>query len=132
MKFEWNEMFLNILYVCLTVIVPILVRHIIKYITTIINNISTKIEDTKLREYVLYASDVINNCVLDVCQTYVDSLKAAGKFDKDAQIKAKQMAIDKAVAMITANSKDAVEKLYGDFNIWMDTYIEACVKQYKR
>ena len=131
MKFEWNEMLLNVLYVCLTVIMPILVRYIIKYITTVIATATEKIEDAKLRDYVYYATDVVNNCVLDVCQTYVDSLKSAGKFDKEAQVTAKQMALDKAVALITSEAKQAVSILYGDFNAWIDSIIEASVRENK-
>ena len=128
---NWNELFMNILFVCITCIVPILIKYIVTYLSTMIKIKAENIKDEQLRNYVLYAEEAIANAVIDVCQTYVDSLKKAGKFDKESQAIAKQLAIEKAIAMITGEAKQAIETLYGDFNVWMDTHIETAVRMNK-
>lgn len=69
--------------------------------------------------------------VLTVSQTYVDELKRQGKFDKQAQETAKQMAIDKAKSLITEEAKNAVTLLYGDFEAYLNSQIEALVRENK-
>ena len=125
---DWNELFMNILFVCITCIIPILVRYIVTYLSTMIKIKAEDIKDEQLRNYVLYAEEAVTAAVIDVCQTYVDSLKKAGKFDKEAHTVAKQLAIEKAIAMITQEAKKAIETLYGDFNTWVDTHIETNVR----
>ena len=68
---------------------------------------------------------------LDVSQTYVDALKNTGEFTKEAQVIAKEKAIDIATKLITEDGKKAVEEIYGDFSIWLSTTIESNVKKNK-
>lgn len=128
---DWNELFMNILFVCITCIVPILVKYIVTYLSTMIKIKTENIKDEQLHNYILCADEAVANAVVDVCQTYVDSLKKAGKFDKEAHAVAKQLAIEKAIAMITGEAKQAIETLYGDFNVWIDTHIETLVRMNK-
>lgn len=69
--------------------------------------------------------------MLTVNQTYVDSLKKQGKFDEEAAKTAKQMAIDKAKALITEDSKAAIETLYSDFEAYLNDAIEELVRENK-
>ena len=106
-----------------------------KYICTLINN---KINELQINEelkqyeklncYIDSAQDVISNAVLTVTQTYVESLKKAGNFNKEAQIEAKNMAMDIAHKLITENCKEAIITLYGDFDEYLDSAIESLVQ----
>ena len=75
-----------------------------------------------------YAGDAISLAVSTVSQTYVDSLKQSGNFGKDAQVTAKQMAIDKARAIISKEMRDAIETVYASFDSYLDSYIEGVVR----
>ena len=61
----------------------------------------------------------------------MDSLKKQGKFDEEAAKTAKQMAIDKAKALITEDSKAAIETLYSDFEAYLNDAIEELVRENK-
>ena len=61
----------------------------------------------------------------------LDALKKEGKFDAEAQKTAKQMAIDKAKALITEDSKAAIETLYSDFEAYLNDAIEELVRENK-
>ena len=58
-------------------------------------------------------------------------MKKEGKFDAETQKTAKQMAIDKAKALITEDSKAAIETLYSDFEAYLNDAIEELVRENK-
>lgn len=73
------------------------------------------------------AYTIFNKCVLNVNQTFVDALKAEGLFDADAQAKAREMAKEMFMEMISAEMKLALETLYGSADKWIETVREADV-----
>ena len=62
-----------------------------------------------------------------------DLVTAYGLADTEAQAQviAKEKAIDIATKLITEDGKKAVEEIYGDFSIWLSTTIESNVKKNK-
>ena len=75
--------------------------------------------------------ETVSKCVIATNQTYVETLKKQGKFDAEAAKTAKQMAIDKAKALITDDSKAAIETLYSDFEAYLNDAIEELVRENK-
>ena len=82
--------------------------------------ITANINDATVRKYVDLASDAVTKAVQTTFQTYVDTLKAQGKFDKEAQLTALQKAKDTATALITDEAKRVIAEAYGDFDKWED------------
>lgn len=121
----------EILYLIITGIVPLLITYGIIFLKVKIKEQEKKLENDQLIKYIDAATDAISKAVLTVSQTYVDTLKKEGKFDAEAQKTAKQMAIDKAKALITAESKTAIETLYTDFEAYLNDAIESLVKENK-
>ena len=105
---EFSEMLNYILYIVLTVILPVVAKYAVDLIKTKIkeSNIiadATKNEDlSKIVEGAL--SDVMD-AVLYINQVYVDSLKSSGKFDKEAQEKAFNRAYIEAMNIISDEAK---------------------------
>lgn len=81
--------------------------------------ITANINDATVRKYVELASDAVTKAVQTTFQTYVDALKAQGKFDKEAQLTALQKAKDTATALITDEAKRVIAEAYGDFDKWL-------------
>ncbi len=121
----------EILYLIITGIVPLLITYGIIFLKVKIKEQEKKLENDQLIKYIDAATDAISKSVLTVSQTYVDTLKKEGKFDAEAQKTAKQMAIDKAKTLITAESKAAIETLYTDFEAYLNDAIESLVKENK-
>ena len=65
-------------------------------------------------------------------QTYVDSLKKSGQFDKTAANNAKKQAIEIAEKLISDNSKIAIETVFGNFEEYINNKIEAVIKSEKQ
>lgn len=128
------EILKDILYVVVTGFGIAVVKCAISFINKKINEvqISTEIKNhDKLNKYIDDAQKIIGDVVLTVSQTYVESLKKAGEFNKEAQEEAKNKAIDMANELISAEAKNAINVLYGDFKVYLDVTIESVVNQNK-
>ena len=132
---EFSEMLNYVLYVVLTVILPVVAKYAVDLIKTKIkeSNIiadATKNEDlSKIVEGAL--SDVMD-AVLYINQIYVDSLKSSGRFDKEAQEEAFNRAYAEAMNMISDEVKKVIEQLYGSFDKWLKLKIESSVNMAKK
>ena len=88
-------------------------------------------EYEKLNKLIDQAQSTIYTIVSAVNQTFVDSLKQSGRFDKDSAMAAKQIATDKANAMLTDEAIKAITQIKGDVDVFLDTTIESAVNQLK-
>ena len=121
----------DVLYLIITGILRLLITYGILFLKVKIKEQEKNLENDQLVKYIDAATDAISKAVLTVNQTYVDSLKKQGKFDEEAAKTAKQMAIDKAKALITEDSKAAIETLYSDFEAYLNDAIEELVRENK-
>ncbi|MDR2046518.1 MAG: hypothetical protein LBP79_01205, partial [Clostridiales bacterium] len=63
--------------------------------------------------------------------TYVDTLKAQGVFDADAQKAALEQALSAAQSSISADAKTIFAANVGNLDDWLTTAVEAAVKASK-
>ncbi len=94
--------------------------------------ITENIGNATAKKYIGMASEAVAKAVQTTFQTYVDTLKAQGKFDKEAQIAALQKSKDTAVDLITDEAKRAISEAYGDFDKWLAATIETLVREDKK
>ena len=128
------DILLDILYAILTGFGVIVVKELISFINKKIDEvqISTEIkEHDKLSGYIDDAQQIISDVVLTITQTYVESLKKNGEFNKEAQEEAKNRAVAIATELISKEAKNAINVLYGDFKSYLDVTIESMVNQNK-
>ena len=76
-------------------------------------------------------SKTITDCVIATNQTYVDSLKAQGKFDAEAQKKAFNMTLTAVLSILNDEAKEYLTAVYGDLNTYITKQIEAAVNKNK-
>lgn len=132
---EFTEMLNSVLYIVLTVILPVVATYLVKLIQKKIDA-STIIEEATKNENVSNLvkdalSDVMD-AVLYVNQTFVDSLKKQGKFDEKAWEDAKTRAYNAALETISEASKEAITMVYGSFDKWLKLKIESSVNMAKK
>lgn len=132
---EFNEMLNNVLYTILTVILPIVATYIVNLIKSKIKESKAIEEATKNENMSNLVKDALNDvmdAVLFVNQVYVDSLKASGQFDKEAQERAFNRAYIEAMNMISDSAKEVIAQLYGSFDKWLQLKIETSVNVAKK
>lgn len=129
--YNLNEILKSIVYIVITGILPIIVPYIIKLLNAKVDELTANIESEKAKRYIDIIVDAISIAVTSVNQTYVDSLKQAGKFDDESAFTAKKLAMEKARDLISTDSKHFIELAYGDFDKYLENAIESYVRQSK-
>lgn len=127
---DFSEMLNYILYIVLTLILPVIAKYAIDYIKARIEESSIITDATHndiLDQIIKGALSDVMDAVLYVNQTYTDSLKSHGCFDKEAQKEAFNRAYTEAVNLISEETKNIIEQLYGSFDKWLKLKIESCV-----
>lgn len=128
---EFREFLEVIMYLVATVLMPVVVKYFATYLNAKKNVITEQLENEMLRKYADDAFDCVINAVVDVNQTFVESLKKSGNFSEESQLQAFKMAKSKVIDIISDESKNAITVLYRDFDAWLNTQIEVCVNSEK-
>ena len=123
-----NDILLNILSVVVTAVILPLISYAGARLVTYLNS---KIKDANAKILLTTATDIVINAVRSVFQTYVDSLKASGSFDAQAQTHALTKAKDIALSQMTDEVKTFIDKNYGSIDAWLTTTIEATINLIK-
>lgn len=93
--------------------------------------INKYVKDEKLKNMLISLNDLINTCVLEIKQTYVDSLKKQGKFDLDAQKQALSDCLDKIKGSMTKEMWDWLVANYNDPDGYLKSRIESAIGYFK-
>lgn len=123
-----NNILLNIISVIVTAIILPLISYLGLRLTTYLNN---KIKDEKTKTLLTKATQIVTNAVRSVFQTYVESLKAEGKFDEHSQNVALKKAKDIVLAEFSDDIKNFISENYGDLTEWITNQIEATINLLK-
>ena len=75
---------------------------------------------------------MVCNCVQTVNQTFTDELKKKGEFTKEAAEEAFAKCKTMVLQMLSDDAKQIINQVYGDIDIYLNTLIEATVKQVKQ
>ena len=126
------EILKDILYILITTAVPVLVTYLCKFLYEKWTEIKAKVENEKVSNTLDQVVSMVLDCVEKVNQTYVDSLKENDKFTKEASEEAFKMCKETALAMLSEDAKKIIIMVYGDIDTYLDTLIEATVRQLKK
>jgi hypothetical protein len=124
---NWSELISNIFQVCLLPLLGILTRYLVAFIAMKSEEMKQKTNNETAQKYLQMATDTITACVIATNQTYVESLKAQGKFDKEAQEVAFNKTLEAVLALMNDEVKEYITEVFGDLNTYLTTQIEAAV-----
>lgn len=125
----------SIFEVCIIPLLGVLTTFVIAYLKAKKEQILANIEANRTQEekelaekYLDMVEETVSKCVLATNQTYVDSLKAEGKFDTEAQKIAFNKTLDAVLAILTDDAKNYLTHIFGDLNVFLSNLIESQVK----
>ena len=124
---NWSELISNIFQVCLIPLLGILTKYLVAFIAMKSEEMKQKTDNEIAQKYLQMATDTITACVIATNQTYVESLKAQGKFDKEAQEVAFNKTLEAVLALMNDEVKEYITEVFGDLNTYLTTQIEAAV-----
>ena len=122
----------QIFELCIIPLLGIVTFYIVQFIKTKTEELNANNSNEVLSKYIEMLSNTICECVIATNQTYVDSLKAQGKFDAEAQKKAFEMTYNSVINILTDEAKVYLTSIYGDLTAYITNMIEAEVNKNKK
>ncbi len=116
---------MNDILIKILVSVGILVlTNVFVYLSNLSKEKIAKIENIKVREASYKLLDIITKCVSATNQEFVGDLKKDGKFDKNQQEEAWNKTKNNINKILDKESREILEKAYGDLNSYINQSIE--------
>ena len=123
-----NDILINVISaVVTTVLLPLITWAG----TKLIQYIGTKVKNEKAAALLTTATTIVLNAVRSVFQTYVESLKASGSFNAEAQKTALSKAKDIALSQLGDDVKEYISSTYGNLEGWLTNQIESTINLLK-
>ena len=126
-----QEFISNLLMAVITAAVPVITAYGISLIKKMGENAEANTGSVKEQGYIREITDAITGAVSATSQTYVDALKSAGKFTKEAQEAAAKKSLTACLASNSPAAQAFIESAYGDVAKYLSTKIEAEVRKQK-
>ncbi len=127
-----REMLQSLLYVVVVIILPIVTKYGVAYLTTQTESMSKQIKDAQTAKLVQRATEIVQRCVVATAQTYSDKCKELSKDNKltEEQMKeAYQRTYNATMVLVTDEMRQAIAETYDSVNRWINTQIESTVAQ---
>lgn len=121
---EWAVIIEEVFRIVLIPLVGIAVKYLIQFVNMKIDEFQHKTDNELYQKYLAMLNDTIVNAVTTTNQTYVDSLKAQGKFDLEAQRIAFQKTYDAVIAVLGEEAQRYLSAAVGDLNQYITNAIE--------
>ena len=139
MNSAWIELLSQIFEVCLVPLLGILTTFLVSFIKTkkaeVLNKISadkTEEEKKTLEKYLNLVETTVVDCVQATNQTYVETLKAEGSFDAEAQKVAFNKTLESVLGILSDDAKEYLTEIFGDLNTYLTNLIESKVNTSKK
>lgn len=122
---EYTILISNIFQVCIIPLLGVLTTFFMKWVNAKSAEIQANINDATLKKYMEMLTSTITDCVIATNQTYVESLKAQGKFDVAAQQRAFELTSKAVMEILSEEAKIYLVSAVGDLNAYITKKIEA-------
>lgn len=127
----WEAIITTIFEVCILPLLALLTTFVIRWLNSKRNEALAKTDNETTQKYINIAADIIENAVIATTETYVKALKAEGKFDKEAQLKALEATKEAVLKTLSDDAKQHLMGSIGDLESYITNKIEAVIKNTK-
>ena len=128
---EWAVIINELFQVVLIPLLAFLVKYFCQFVHVKAQEIKDKQENDTFKKYIDMLDKTIQTTVVATNQTYVESLKAQGKFDAEAQKIAFQMTYDAIMKTLSEEAKTYLNTAVGDLNSYITNAVEKTVNENK-
>ena len=124
---DWLEILGTIFEIAIFPVISAAAIYFITWINAKKQELLKKTKNETEAKYVEMLDKTITECVLATSQTYVQALKAEGKFDAEAQKVAFQKTFDAVMAILTDEAQVYLNEITKDLSVYITNKIEATV-----
>lgn len=121
---EWSVIISELFTVVLIPLLGIITKYFIQFVNTKAEEIKQQKDDATYQKYITMLNNTIVNAVTATNQVYVDTLKAQGKFDIEAQKEAFNMSYKAVIEILGAEAQNYLSNAIGDLNAYIMNAIE--------
>ena len=111
--------------------VPVILTFVSKLLNAKANEVKANTANANITNVIDTLFGIVDKAVDYVGQTYVDNLKKNGLFNVEEQAIAFDMAFDRIVELLTEESKQIIDSVFGNFSALLQTLIEASIAETK-
>lgn len=126
-----QQLLMDLLYAVLIAAIPVVSKYVVSYLDSKKSEIEDNQKNIDFSNTISKALEIVSTVVKYVSQTYVDDLKAQGKFDADAQVEALNKAMETIQSQLDEDTKNLIITAYGDLQQWLRVQIESTIKDSK-
>ena len=124
----WKDFLYELALAC----IPIITVFVGKFLYAKWEEIRGNITNTKVQKTLDEVVEMVVNVVQATNQVMVDTLKNKGEFTQEAATEAFNKSKETALKMLSDEAANIIEDVYGDVSTYMDTLIEATVRDLKK
>lgn len=124
---EWTVIIEEVFRVVLIPLLALLVKYFCNFVNIKAQEFKEKAKNDTYKKYIDMLNRTIQQTVVATNQTYVEALKAQGKFDAEAQKKAFEMTYNAILKQLGAEAQTYLSEAVGDLNDYIKNAIEATV-----
>ena len=124
---EWTVIIGELFKVVLIPLLGLLVKYFCQFVNIKAEEVKQKNDNDTFKKYIDMLNETIQTTVIATNQTYVESLKAQGKFDAEAQKTAFQMTYDAVMKTLGEEAQKYLSSAVGDLNSYITNAIESTV-----
>lgn len=128
---DWMLVLEQVFQICIFPLLGALTIWLISWIDAKKQEILEKNNNELLAKYLNMLDETITSCVLATNQTYVESLKAQGKFDAEAQKIAFEKTFNAVLNILADDAYEYLAAAVGDLQGYITNKIEANVNMSK-
>ena len=122
---------IQILEVCLIPLLGALTTFLISFVNAKTTEVISHTDNEKEVLYLTRLNEIIVDCVKTTNQTYVNTLKEQGKFDKDAQKTAFLKTVDAVWSTLSESAEEYLNMAVGDLTLYIHQKVESAVADNK-
>lgn len=126
------EMLQSFLFELALACIPIITVYLGKFIYAKWEETRSNIKNTEVQKTLDEVVEMVVNVVQATNQVMVDTLKGKGEFTQEAATEAFNKSKETALKMLSEEAASIIERTYGDVSVYIDTLIEATVRDLKK
>ena len=129
---EWNEVLMKIFELCIIPLLSTISIYIVNLIKKRVDALTKESNNVLANKYLEGLETTIINCVKATNQTYVNTLKEQGSFDKAAQEEAFKRTYEAVMAIVTDDAQKYLKEITNDVPTLVTNLIESKISEAKK
>lgn len=129
---EWNVVIMKVFELCIIPLLGAVTVYVVNLIKKRVDALTKESNNVLANKYLEGLEATVVNCIKATNQTYVETLKKEGSFDKAAQEEAFKKTYEAVMAIVTDDAQKYLQEITKDVPTLVTNLIEAKIAETKK